>query len=431
MTGSRPVPRTPPSVTPAAADIALSPALDRVRREVETGNLPLDGFWAGLGSSSPVIEPDPHDPGHRIVTFLWRDADSASVILEVNKVTTGPHHGAMERIPHTDIWHRTLRLDARWRGGYGFAPLDAAGLAALDSAAEQKDPRDRRAAARALRARMRPDPRNPLSETGPGGAQTSVAELDLAPAQPWLAGPGRPAPDPSPCVGPGGRTLWEWTPDADATDGPSGGNDGSTPSPQPLVLILDGAMWRERGHLSATVTALIGPGLIRPPVVVWVDNGVGPDRVADLSVDSDTARWLASELIPWLRGRHPISPDPRDVIVVGQSLGGLTALKTALDHPDAVGTALAQSSSLWQDDMLDRARAADPDRTRVWLEVGTNEPVLLEPHRQLQAALAARGIPHAYREYVGGHDPVCWRGGIGDGLLDLLRPGRPEVSTRS
>ena len=418
MTGPVSVPRTPPSVAPAVAAHAHSPVLGDCRRRLEDGQLTAAAFWATVGTVSPIVEPDPDDPAARLVTFLWQDPGAAHVVLEVNKVTSGPRQGAMERIPGTDIWHRTLRLDGRWRGGYGFASLDAAGLTALEQSADQQDPRDRGAAARALRAlraRTRPDPRNPLVETGPGGARTSVAELDRAPEQPWLALPGQPAPDPSPCVGPGGRALWEWTPAA------------GTSSPRPLVLVLDGEAWRDRGHVSATVAALTGARLIRPPVVVWVDNGTGPVRVADLSVDSDIAHWLACDLVPWLRDRYAantdgvtLSPDPADVVIVGQSLGGLTALKTVLDHPDLVGAALAQSSSLWQDDMLERARAADPGRARLWLEVGTNEPVLLEPHRRLREVLAERGVSHDYREFVGGHDPVCWRGGIGDGLLDLL-----------
>lgn len=447
MTGPRPVPRTPPSVAPAAVAEAHSPVLGDCRRRLDDGQLTATAFWATVGTASPIVEPDPEDPATRLVSFLWRDPHAAHVVLEVNKVTSGIHQGAMDRIPGTDIWHRTLRLDARWRGGYGFVPLDEAALAALGSGTPAAPGVDGRpgagrstgpgAAARALRGRMVPDPRNPLTETGPGGAHTSVAELDLAPAQPWLARPGRPAPVPSPCTGPGGRALWEWTAPTvtptstsaaavTATDYPAAAGDdpGGPSSPRPLVVVLDGEMWRGRGHVSAAVESLSTSGRIRPPVVVWVDNGTGPDRTADLSIDSDTARWLARDLIPWLRDRHSISRDPRDVVVVGQSLGGLTALKTTLDHPDAVGAALAQSSSLWQDDMLERAGAADPARNRLWLEVGTHEPVLLEPHRRLRDVLLDRGVPLDYREYVGGHDPVCWRGGIGDGLLDLLSPGQ-------
>jgi len=46
--------------------------------------------------------------------------------------------------------------------------------------------------------------------------------------------------------------------------------------------------------------------------------------------------------------------------------------------------------------------------------------MLLDSNRRMRDALAARGIPTSYREYAGGHDYACWRGGLADGLIALL-----------
>jgi len=58
------------------------------------------------------------------VTFLWRDAAARGVLLMLNKVThpTVPAESALERVPGTDVWHRSFRLRDDWRGSYQIAP---------------------------------------------------------------------------------------------------------------------------------------------------------------------------------------------------------------------------------------------------------------------------------------------------------------------
>jgi len=392
-----------------ARSAVLADALGRVA----AGARGVERFWADTGRRSPLVEPHPTDPASRVVTFLWRDAGADHVHLGVNKVTHGLEQGAMTRVPGTDIWYRTLALDARWRGSYGVVPLDDATWRALLAAGT-------RPAIRQLRPRYRPDPRNPHTELAHTGETLSVAHLDRAPAQPWIRerADHLPAPAPHPVDGPDGRRLWVTTPaDYGAPHRPDA----------PLLVVLDGAIWTRRRHVTGTAAAQAACGLIRPPVIVHVDNGDPVERTGELSVDSGFAAELAHQIVPWVRGRHPVSADAADVVVLGQSLGGLTALKTAFDHTDVVGAAVAQSSSLWQDDMLARARAARSGRPRLWLEVGTHESVLLDAHRRLRDELvgsAGRGADVAsYVEYVGGHDPACWRGGVGDALAVLLRVG--------
>lgn len=411
MNESRDLPRTPPLVRGAPAGrSAVSPRLETASRALVERELEPEEFWATLGRTTPLVEPDPGDPTSRIVTFLVRDGTAAAVHIEVNKITQGPEDGEMERIPDTDIWWRTVRLDARWRGTYEITTCDRDQATNLESM-------DPRAAIRWMRLNGRHDPRNPRTEDANGGRLLSLAELDRAPAQPWIRDADRAQPTPHPVTGPRGRRLWVQTP-ADYLVDPL---PGASPGPAPVLLVLDGQDWIGRGYVTGSAATLASAGLIRAPVIVHVDNGAPDARVTDLSADSDIDVELTHELLPWIRRLHEVSDSARDVVVCGQSLGGLTALRTALDHPAHVGAAIAQSSSLWQDDMLDRAARADPRRTRLWLEVGAHEPVLLEPHRRLREALGHRGVPlEGYVEYVGGHDPACWRGGIGEALHTLL-----------
>lgn len=361
----------------------------------------VERFWDSSGKRSPLVEEIPGRPDERLVTFLSRDATAHAVIVALNRITHDLDDGRLERMPGTDIWHATFRLGSGWRGSYAVAPVEADRLAELAAL-------EPRWAMRRLRESGEVDPRNPDTSHTHGGGRVSVAALPDAPPQPWL----------TPCasakrgrtsehVSPTGRRVWVYRPYAS-------GN-----APCPLIIALDGNVWHRSEYAAAAVDALSDAGAIRAPYVAMPDAGPTPRRIADLSIDGGMSTEIVDVIIPWLRSFLPVSTDPRDVIVSGESLGGLTALKTVFDHPEAISTALSQSASLWQHDMLDRAaRARSP--VRIFQTAGRHEGVLVEHNRVLDSTLLRSAHEHTYVEYDGGHDMACWRGLWADGLRVLL-----------
>ena len=63
---------------------------------------------------------------------------------------------------------------------------------------------------------------------------------------------------------------------------------------------------------------------------------------------------------------------------------------------------------------------------KFYIDVGVLEEtdpynsVVFNPIRNFKAMLQAKGYSHLYVEYLGGHDYVCWRGSIADGLIFLV-----------
>ncbi|MFD4668780.1 alpha/beta hydrolase [Lentzea sp. NPDC058450] len=198
----------------------------------------------------------------------------------------------------------------------------------------------------------------------------------------------------------------------------------------PFVIHLDGTP----DHSAPSVRdALVEAGLIRPCAVVLVDQ-LGHQRYRELLCDPAFSRMLADELVPWLRDRYPLSHDPGDVALAGESFGGLCAGWTVLHHPATFGNAVLQSPSCgyhpdlkWgtgAGELLRRTPvptlvadllATAPVPIRVFHDAGELESSNTHS-RWLDQVLRQKGYDTVYREFAGGHDYAWWRGLFADAL---------------
>lgn len=373
----------------------------------------LGRFWAEVERrGTPLVEEIEGEPDHRIVTFLWRGgAGTREVILMANKLTDPSvwAESALEPLEGTDVWHRSYRLRADWRATYHLAVDDGR---ASGRAPAGPGRRWGRFAALAIA-----DPLNPRTfPARADGVPLSIVELPDAPAQPWC--------EPRPGVPAGAvtehriaseqlgnaRTVWVYEP------------PGSPAGPLPVAVLLDGREWARRLPGPTILDNLIADGRIPPLVALMPDALDSSTRWRELACHEPFLRFLADELLPWAAGRWPLAGAPDRAIVAGHSLGGLTAAFAGLCAPDRFGNVLAQSASLWAPEpgWLMREFATAPRRAvRFHLEVGLQEWIPLPLHRHLRDVLHAKGYAVTHREYNGGHDALCWQGGLADGLIAL------------
>lgn len=406
--------RTPPKrPRPHPAPLAVSDVMAELERSLAKaggaatapGTDLVAAFWAGPGARSPLVEPVTGHPGQRLVTFLWQDAEAERVLLFVNRITDERNLASsyLRRIPGTDIWHLSYRMDSDWRASYSFLPQRGVRPVWLDG--------DDQAAIRAALDRGLSDPRNPDTVQNRAGTPMSVVQLPDAPRQAQLARrPGVARGELAERSGPDGRRVWVYSPPE-----PPG-------EPAPVVLVLDGEVWASTQDLATTMDNLIHDGLVRPAYLVMLDSGGPSARWDELGNPGGIGHYLARRLLPWARREYPLSGRRRDVVLAGLSLGGVVALRTALAYSFQIGGVLSQSAALWSDDLSGVLAASDSRRLRVYLEVGTQEWVLCEPNRRFAAELARAGAEVRFVGYNGGHDYACWRGGIADGLRYLLPP---------
>ncbi|MFF5720779.1 alpha/beta hydrolase-fold protein [Streptomyces buecherae] len=391
----------------------LAAAVDATAREAAVA-----WFWAGVeAAGAPLVEPVDRDPHHRIVTFVWRDADARAVVLYADW-SPGPDGAPrrMRHLPGTDIWYLSCRLRADHRGTYRIARDGAA------------DPEPGPAG---LAARAVPDPLNPRLLPGRWYARPgSVVELPHAPAPPWAEAP-EDVPPGSPRRHRLGshalaaeRDVWVYEP------------PGPLPEETDVVVLLDGDMWFGQLGFESALDRLIAVGLL-PPLIVLAPNSrdwVGEaTRCREFGGQDAQVTFLAAELLPWAAARWPVTHDPARTVVAGQGLGGVSALYAGYAAPMRFGNVLAQSAALpWHPAGEPEAdadpvpwitrRYADgaPRELRLHLDVGLREGRLLDLTRGLRAALRARDYPVTGTEFNGGHDYACWRGALADGLITLL-----------
>lgn len=429
---------TPPKLPrPQRAPLATSPTLAAVhQRLLERPQLASQlqaQLWQQV-TSTPLLEADPTQEGKCLVTFLWRGA-AHSVLLFVNRLTDEKNlaDSYMRRLPGTDTWHLTYRMDGDWRASYCFLPAPTAAQAPWLQGSQVR-------LRQALDGGL-PDPHNPVTCTNRRGFVQSVVSLPLAPAWPlgeWpvfsdaAAGAGR---FDGGGLGAGrgdadagrldvvadldslGRQIWVYTPASI-----------SRPQSYPVLLVLDGEVWLKRHHLHLALAQLMDAGLIAPAYIVFIDSGGTEQRWQELGdSESDFGGYLSGQLLNWLKAHYAISPKPADRVVIGQSLGALTVLRTLVAYPQLIGAGISQSASLWQDVLFNELNALDATQTplagtRAWIEVGSQEWILAPLQPKAVHQLRKAGMQVKDMVYNGGHDYACWRINLASALMQLL-PG--------
>ncbi|WP_336218999.1 enterochelin esterase [Citrobacter amalonaticus] len=375
--------------------------------------------------------------GNYRVTFWWRDPQGSECYSAIQRVwvyitgVTDHHQNArpqtMLRIAGTDVWQWQTSLSANWRGSYCFIPSDREDVFAGLEQGDAPDHAALREGWRQLLPQAIADPLNPVSWQGGRGHGVSALEMPQAPVQPGWDNPQRPTTPPgvlhwhSARLG-NTRRVWVFTTgDAKADE-------------RPLAILLDGEFWAESLPVWPALTSLTQRGQLPPAVYLLIDAIDTANRNHELPCNADF--WLAvqEELLPQVRAVAPFSDRPERTLVAGQSFGGLSSLFAGLNWPERFGCVLSQSGSYWwphrggqQDGLIIeqlKSGSVTANGLRIVLEAGVREPVILRANQALYTQLHATQQSVFWRQVDGGHDALCWRGGLMQGLIDLWEPLR-------
>ena len=117
------------------SEVLRSARIETLRRQVDAGDDgAVEAFWRGVtAEGTPLIEPLPGDDGHVLVTFVWREGSSSGEPVPLRTVVVlsrfngfGDFHThQMQRLPGTNVWHRSYRVRTDVRTTYWLSPNDA------------------------------------------------------------------------------------------------------------------------------------------------------------------------------------------------------------------------------------------------------------------------------------------------------------------
>ncbi|EQB1499857.1 enterochelin esterase [Enterobacter cloacae] len=374
------------------------------------------------------------EQGKYRVTFWWRDpagTQHTSAVKRVWLYITGvtDHHKnarpqSLERIPDTDVWQWQGEFSPQWRGSYCFIPSENTDDFAPDVFhGEQPDRLALREGWRKLLPQAMSDPLNTQSWRGGRGHDVSALEMPDAPVQPGWDRSNTPYRQPV-CIDwqsnrlGNRRRVWIFT-------------TGDDDPERPLAVLLDGQFWAESMPVWPALTALTLGRKLPPAVYVLIDVIDMAHRNNELPCNPDF--WLAvqEELLPLVKQRTPFSDRADRTVVAGQSFGGLSSLYAALNWPQRFGCVLSQSGSYWwphrggQQEGLLIAQLKAGEKTarglRIVLEAGCNEPLIYRANQAIYDELHTQQQVY-WRQVDGGHDALCWRGGLTQGLMTLWQP---------
>lgn len=193
---------------------------------------------------------------------------------------------------------------------------------------------------------------------------------------------------------------------------------------QPLLVFLDAELYLERVGAEAVLDSLQAQALVPPTFAVFVSSESQPARHVDYVCDAGYARFLESDLLPFVHGRCP-GVDSSKVVLIGLSLRGLAAAHAALTT-SRFRAAICQSPSMWwqQERLTSSLPSSSATSPRFWISVGDAETTsgvthppggLVQAVSQLDScrrgadAFERAGYSIRYRVFHGGHETPCWR----------------------
>jgi len=349
----------------------------------------IDAYLAGR--SVPIVE----ESG--AVHFVYRgDVEDVGIVGDMIGFR---REDPMHRVPGTDLFHWSTRLEPDAAVTYGFIPAYGEVVA---------------------------DPLNPAKASGLFGEVS------------WLAMPAWRVPadlDEAPADRRGRIETVEW--DSAVREGKKrtarvwlpAGFDASSDRRYPVLYVHDGQKAIDEGSMTRTLDNLVGAS-VEPLIAVFVIPDADNPR-ADLGDVENYAKMVATELVPKIDATYPTRQDPLGRGSFGTGSAATAAMAVAFGNPDLFGRTAGMAPILMEGKEAEPFLSAAAGRAMiVYLDWGTYH--LRSPHEAWDMGRGCRELWALMRERgwrpTGGERPVgvgwnVWRSYTGQ-MLSTVFPVR-------
>ncbi len=206
-------------------------------------------------------------------------------------------------------------------------------------------------------------------------------------------------------------------------------NYSKTHTPYHFLLLFDGILYEENAKVSSTLDNLITDDKIPPIVAVMVENFGSSNsslRNNELYANPKFTEYIIKELLHWVRENFNITNSPSLSVVAGTSAGAIMSTFIAFKHPEIFGNVISTSGSYWKlgEEYANQFAQNEILPLKFYIDVGVLEAAspsgIFNANRHFRTVLLEKGYPVCYTEFLGGHDFICFRGSIADGLIYLI-----------
>lgn len=421
-----------------------------IQQLLSSSDIGSEQWWSEvIEIGAPILEENTEHQAE--VLFLWRDPQGTEqrsttyqVLIDINGITD--HHSyqpeSLSRVKGTDVWYWSTLLDKNWHGSYSLIPISSENLPPAFENAQQQ-----RQWWCSVYTKAIADPLNKLKIfTHKPSLSFSALHMPHAPKQIAWHKIQQLASSPfllnwqSLQLG-NNRRVWLYQTSEQETRSEikSKGNNQSLDSSRPLIILLDGQIWAESMPVFAALDLLTKQNQLPSAIWLFIDVINSTFRQQELPCNRQFWSAVQTELLPLIQHYVQFSDKPEHTVIVGQSYGGLSALYAGLFWPERFGCVVSQSGSFWWPHTEMVNSVTPPDSMKMgWLtqhvikqgkcrhplkifqEAGRYEPDILYVNEQMKVALEKAGHCVNYHVFNGGHDVLCWRGGLIEGLCWVL-----------
>jgi len=198
----------------------------------------------------------------------------------------------------------------------------------------------------------------------------------------------------------------------------------------PSIYATDGGDYLTLGRMDIILNNLIGEKRIQPLVAVFLDPRTDPkspssnQRMIDYSASDAFLEFLETEVAPLIQKNYRVSPNRRDRLIIGASMGGLISTYAVLQREGFFANSAAQSPAYWQADSavfktLDRIKQTGGT---FYIQTGTIHDTQVEA-RLVSRLLREKGGHVTLEEFHEGHNWTTWRSNL-DRILTHFFPYR-------
>lgn len=384
----------------------------------------IEHFWQSVEKSqTPIVEKINLDTSR--IIYLWRGAQHNV------RLVGGPSndHEWLTKLPDTDIWFKEAIVKNDFIGSYNFAVdiKNVDGYLSNYCPHLNKELKESRGQRMALRDAFQLDLYNSkrfLEQDIAGLRNENLLMLDQAPA----------FVDPSQYVK---RRLELKTLSLKSNILKNERKitiyQSAKKNPQQsyiTAIFFDGNEYANLLNVPKALDILVEQGKLPPIQAVFIDPINAQIRPKELTPNADFSQFFQKEVLPWL-DQH-IERDTQKTVLLGSSLGGLSAAYIALENPTQISHVVPLSGSFWwKKDKTDEPNGMShiirnstlPTKQHWFISANSyessrvhNELSILNTSPIVANDLKEKGQYVVFKSYTGGHSYAVWQVIIQDAL---------------